>query len=204
MAGRDWPRAIDRRGAVGVVGFGRCGSSMVMQMLAAGGVPLAGDPSPGSLELPGGAEAAHTLDLSGTAVKLLDSVAYFGVPAAPSWRFVWLDRDPIEQSRSHLKFIRTLAPVLDQDLTGVTAESIRASYSRDRARVIGAYRQAGYVLVMRYERVLLSPGLAARALARHIWPDLDVAAAAAVVHERDGRCRPDMTVEETSAGVDVA
>lgn len=190
------PRVIDPRGAVGVTGFGRCGSSMVMAMLAAGGVPLAGDPSPGSWELSGGVEVAHTLDLSGKAVKLLDSVTYYGLPPAPSWRFIWLDRDPVEQARSHLKFIRWAAP--DEPLLGASVEGFAASYTRDRARVVGAYRRAGYVLVLRYERVLLSPGAAARKLARHIWPGLDCEAAAAVVHERDGRCRPDMSVEETT------
>lgn len=193
------PPSIDPRGTVGVVGFGRCGSSMLMQMLRAGGVPIAGDVHPGSLELVGGIQASRTLDLAGKAVKLLDSVTYYGLPAAPSWRFVWLDRDPVEQGRSHLKFVRALAA--DEDLTGVSVATFAASYSRDRATVIGDYRAAGCVLVMRYERVLMHPGAAARKLAKHIWPGLDVDAAAAVVHDRDGRCRPDLSVEESAANV---
>ena len=187
----------DPTAAVGVVGFGRCGSTMLMHMLRAGGLHPAGDVSPGSLELAGGAAAAGGLDLRGRSVKLLDSVKYLGLPAGDppvvTWRFVWLDREPVEQARSHIKLVQAVAPEVPLPLNPI--DTFVESYRVDRPDLLARYRAAGYVLVMQYERVLLHPGSAARTLARHIWPTLDVDAAAAVVHDRDGRCRPDLAVE---------
>lgn len=179
--------------AVGVCGFGRCGSTMVMTMLVAGGMKPGGAQEP---PYEGDLAELHTRDLSGTAVKLLDSVTYYGIPRADAWRFVWLDRDLTEQARSMVKFVSTFAGELKPD----AVERVRASYRRDRPRVMAKYRGAGHVLVLRYEDVLADPHAAAESLRRHVWPALDVAAAAAVVHERDGTCRPDLSVEAAIAG----
>lgn len=180
--------------AVGVCGFGRCGSTMVMSMLVAGGMtpgnaadpPYEGDPA-----------ALHGRDLSGTCVKLLDGAGLASVPQGPtpSWRFVWLDRDPLEQAKSYVKFLRTLAPVtgvgaLDRDIP-----ALAHSYRRDRPQLLGLLRRIGPVLVLDFERVLANPRKAAKLLRREVWPGLDVAAAAGVVHVRDGACRPDLSAE---------
>lgn len=174
--------------AVGVCGFGRCGSTMVMTMLVAGGM------SPGGATEPpyeGDVAELHTRDLTGTAVKLLDSVTYYGIPRAAAWRFVWLDRDLTEQAKSMVKFVSTFAGELEPD----AVDRIVAGYKRDRPRVLAKYHAAGHVLVLRYEDVLADPHRAAESLRRYVWPALDVAAAAAVVHARDGACLPDLSVE---------
>lgn len=161
---------------------------MVMSMLVAGGM------TPGNAQEPpyeGDLETLHSLDLSGTCVKLLDSVTYYGVPPAPSWRFIWLDRDPIEQAKSHVKFT---ASILGRPVGGEAVQCFADSYAADRPKVLGLLRRAGDVLVMDYERILANPRRAAKEL-RKVWPALDVDRAAAVVHERDGRCRPDLSVE---------
>jgi len=176
--------------AIGVCGFGRCGSTMLMTMLVAGGCP------PGNAQHPpyeGDLGVLHDgRPLAGACVKLLDSVAYYGVPDAPAWRFVWLDRDPIQQARSQVKLLRAVAPgIVDGDPTAQFA----SSYHRDRMPTISAYRDHGEVLVLRYERILLDPQAAAWTLRDKVWPTLDVDAAARVVHSRSGRCRPDLAVE---------
>lgn len=175
--------------AVGVCGFGRCGSTMLMTMLVAGGCPPGGATQP---PYEGDFQQLWNLPLGGRAVKLLDSVTYYGVPSAPTWRFVWLDRDPVEQARSHIKFVNTfVGQVADHD---DAVARFAASYQRDRPKTLNLLHGHGSVLVMRYEHVLADPLRAARNL-RKVWPTLDVDAASAVVHDRDGRCRPDLSAE---------
>lgn len=188
--------------AVGVCGFGRCGSSMTMAMLSDGGVPLAGVVAPGSYELLGGGiDQAWTLDLGGRCVKLLESVLHRGIPPAPGWRFVWLDRDPLQQARSQVKFLRGLGFGSLLDGGGVSEDDaiarFAASYRRDRPRAIAGLHAAGRVTVLRYEQVLADPRGTAETLRRQVWPTLDVDAAAAAVHQRDGTCRPDLAYEAT-------
>lgn len=184
--------------AVGVCGYGRCGTTMLMSMLVAGGcppgnaqqVPYEGDPA-----------ALAGRDLTGTAVKLLDAVLHDGIPlGTPRWRFVWLDRDPQQQALSHVKFLRTMYPVTGIAVDDGAVERFAASYPRDRPRAIAGLHAHGGVLKLRYESVLADPQGAAIVLAARVWPGLDVAAAAAAVHRRDGACRPDLAVELASIG----
>lgn len=176
--------------AIGVCGFGRCGSTMVMSMLAAGGVPIAGGLTEPPYELPG-VRKAWSLPLAGRAVKLLDSAQHYGVPPAAAWRFIWLDRDPIQQARSHIKFINIFmaAPTADD-----AVELFAASYKKDRQPLLDLLRRNGTVTILSYERVLADPSGTARKLS-NIYPGLDADSAAATVHERDGICRPDLAVE---------
>lgn len=185
--------------AVAVCGFGRCGSTMTMSMLVAGGCP------PGNAtEVPyeGDPAALVGRDLSGTCVKLLHGGRMGEIPEGPTpaWRFVWLDRNPVEQAKSTVKFLRTMAPV-----TGITplpfAEiGLARSFEQDRPALLGALRRVGPVLVLDYERVLARPHKAAALMRRELWPSLDVHAAAAVVHERGGACLPDLSFELSTMG----
>ncbi len=181
------------RHTVGVCGFGRCGSTMVMRMLAAGGCPPLAEDPPHESDL----DTVFRMwpdDLAGRAVKLLDSPRWNRcVPFAREWRFVWLDRDPLEQARSHIKFLMEGMGVPVADPAAAVAK-FAASYHRDRPELMKLLRRNGDVFVLRYERALANPHRAARQL-KQVWPGLDVEAAAAVVHARDGRCRPDLSVE---------
>lgn len=179
----------DNRPAVGVCGFGRCGSSMTMAMLDAGGLAPAMGSQMGSYELRD-IRDAWSVPLAGRAVKLLESVLHFGVPDAPEWRFVWLDRDPVEQAKSQLKLMAPFVGPFKPD----AIDRLARSYEADRPRALRLLRRRGEVLVMQYERVLASPRKAAKQL-RQVFPDLEVDAAAAAVHDRDGRCREDLDVE---------
>jgi hypothetical protein len=188
--------------AVAVCGFGRCGSTMLMSMLVAGGcppgnarqIPYEGDPA-----------ALEGRDLTGTCVKLLHGSRMGEVPAGtPRWRFVWMDRDVDQQAKSMIKFLGMMAPV-----TGVTPRPnserrIARAFAEDRPYLLGALRRVGPVLVLDYERVLTAPRKTAKLLRRDVWPGLDVDAAAAVVHRRDGRCVPDLAFELSTLGADVS
>lgn len=183
--------------AIGVVGFGRCGTSLVMRMLEAGGV----QPCPGSseraYELAGGLAdfpAYPTDSLEGRAVKLLDYPCYFdGLPDV-EWRFVWIDRDHQQQALSQIKFLRGVAGV---DVAFSRWPELAATYGRDRASTLDWYRDRSTQLTtLRFERILSNPDLAASRLADLVDGPFDVAAATAVVDvTRSPDCAPDLAFE---------
>ena len=188
---------------VGVCGFGRCGSTMVMAMLHAGGVPPVDGAMSGSYEVPAmiGAQAADVLaglDLAGRSVKLLDMARDVRLPSA-EWRFVWLDRDADEQAKSSVKFLGWQGFPSPPGRARRMARGFRA----DRDWMLTVYRQYGSVVPMRYEKMLHDPAAAAAVLAAGLGlSDFDVAAAAGVVHRRDGRCAVDVRVEEAVEAFD--
>lgn len=176
---------------VGVVGFGRCGSTMAMAMLDAGTIPPVLGSNSGSYELPD-LERARLLPpsaLAGRSIKLLDSINYYRLPKAQEWRFVWLDRDHVEQAKSMAKFAR-----LFTSLAPGAEEALAQSFADDRPKTLGAYERHGPVLVLRYEDVLADPTATAVSLAEFL-PGLDISAAAAAVHKRGPECRSDLNVE---------
>jgi len=181
--------------AVGVCGFGRCGSTMAMMMLAAGGLP----PVDGC-ELPphelGSIDEAWHAAAQGRSIKLLGPVTEYPITTRVRWRFLWLDRDPVEQARSTIKFVRVFGLAGEADESDVARVARMArTYRRDRSRMLGKLHGLGQVVKLQYELALLDPRRAAQQLRDGLWPALDIDAAAAVVHDRDGRCLPDLSVE---------
>ena len=96
-----------------VTGLGRCGTSLVMQMLHAGGMACAGEyPAFEPEETnPASFDAAYVAAQPGKEVKLLN-LHWQEVQLAPAeYRFIVLRRDPREQARSHAKFLRYTAGI---------------------------------------------------------------------------------------------
>lgn len=178
---------------IGVCGFGRCGSTMAMKMLDAGGIPPVEGSQKVSYELGGLSDGElDGVDLEGHAVKLLDAVLHIQLPKV-DWQFIWLDRDLSEQVTSQIKFVTT---VLGPMVRASTSKFI-ASYKRDRPVAMAGLKTYGPVYVMRYEDVLRAPLACAQRLSGFLGGDFDPAAAAAAVHRRDGKCRPDLSFEIT-------
>jgi hypothetical protein len=178
---------------------------MAMAMLRAGGVQFVAGSDPDTGELPGIGPDSFDVPLEGRAVKLLDYILWDDLPPV-NWRFIWLDRDPMQQARSTAKFMAGIGGI-----TGVDVDKLADSYGRDRPKVLAKLRGLGPVLTLDYERVLAQPKRAARQMALFLagsrdgeepvpaaaLTNFDVRAAAAVVHQRDGRCRPDLAFEES-------
>jgi hypothetical protein len=182
-----------------VSGFGRCGSSLVMQMLAAAGMSLTG-PWP-SYEDPianmngplmrGDKAAAESLD--GKVVKVLDP----HVGRLPKWsyRAIWCKRTYKEQARSQVKLLNMLM--------GVPAgrDDVRAferSYPRDEPKAMAALRAAGAqeIMVVNFEDLVIHPSSEVSAIAN--FCGLPISARDAMVqavHVRDPHCAPDMSME---------
>src|SRR5262245_14505758 len=111
-----------------VSGFPRCGSSMVMQMLKAGGFPLFYDEGREAayettliFKLPG--DCAWLLRCQGRAVKLLDPHVYTP-PRELSYDVIWLERDPVEQARSQVKLLNALGGALNTPAERLLAQTI--------------------------------------------------------------------------------
>lgn len=175
---------------IAVCGFGRCGSSLVMQMLAAGGVPCLG-------EFPAFEDdlarepmtAAFASACAGRAVKLLDPQRV-GLP--PGARVIWLDRDTAEQAKSFAKFLRMVA---GRPCSRDQRRSIERGLFADRRE---AMRSIGgrQVLKLCFEQLLAEPAAAASQLGAFTdWPAFNAAAAAGAVRHRTPRCAPDMAME---------
>lgn len=178
---------------VGVCGFGRCGSSMMMAMLDAGGLPPIEGSAPVSYELRS-LEAALDAATYRHAVKLLDAVLHFDIPAG-DWKFIWLDRDHKQQAKSQVKFAEALGVRMAPNAARVFADS----YKQDRPLALAALHALGDVLVVNYETVLASPKQTSTRIADFLALDVVPGLMARVVHKRDGRCRPDLAFELQNA-----
>lgn len=189
------PLARDRS-IVAVCGFGRCGSSMTMQMLHAGGVPVVG-------EFPA-FEDEHVscipIDLlwlecqRGKALKILDPQRV--LKRAPPLRVIWLDRDAKEQARSTIKFMSAMSGGTMQ-FARDSVRRLAASYSQDRRAAMALFaRLQASVLVLRFEDVLSDPVAVAAKMSSIVGPFNERAAAAAVLR-RPASCAPDMSIEQS-------
>lgn len=182
-----------------VAGLGRCGSSLVMQMLAAAGVPTVGTYP--DFEV---VDVAHALPadpcrwidhILGKAVKVLDPHRR-RPPGGPDYFTILLRRDYTEQARSALK----LVGVAD------TRENRRAM-AADLRRDMGAARRALLfagagrrgILDLTFEELILDPAWAARAIATYLGGDLDEAAMVACVRQRPTGCLPYMLEDQLVA-----
>ena len=175
-----------------VCGFGRCGSSLMMQMLQAGGIPVAGEYP--AFEHDGARVGAIDMgwleQQAGRAVKVLDPHKSPSIDFLPHLA-IWIDRNEEEQAKSHAKFLAALTGiVMDRGQRRAFAASFRqerrhamrcASGNPDRL-----YRTTFEMLVETPAAVLtvLTPWLANFGFA------LDAERAKSVVRPRGRKCLP--------------
>lgn len=177
-----------------VCGHGRCGSSLVMQMLQAGGFPVFGEyPAfePEEVGFDRNSDILLSL-ISGRAAKILD-------PQYTQWGdlsnvfVVWMDRDRNEQARSHVKLLRTLGQM---EVSDSVVRSMSQGYGKDTSKALNRLSASGaHVMRMTFEFLLSNPYEGAESIARHIHADLDIEKMAATVIRRHPSCMPDMDIE---------
>lgn len=177
-----------------VTGLGRCGASLVMQMLRAGGVPCAGT-APAFEDIPvapRGVDHDWLLRQGGSAVKWIDpTVTHVHHRAGAA---IFIARDPRNQALSQLKLLGVRHTRDDR-------RRMKALVNRDtvRACVIVQRKFPAATLSLFFEAILRDPARAARVLAAHCrhhgLPFEDTRAAAAVVRRRSPVCAADMALE---------
>lgn len=175
-----------------VAGLGRCGTSMVMQMLHAGGVPCVGQrPSfeVSRWQIRPTAEALAAIP--GHAVKVLElHEGWRMVP--PGCQVIWMDRDQREQAKSHAKFLRTMTG-RHVDRSGRRA--LEASLMRDTHQTMGVIGSVPLVR-LRFEDVLADPLKAARLLGEFTeHAGFNAYRAEQAVKRRSPECAPDLGIE---------
>ncbi len=179
-----------------VAGFGRCGTSLVMQMLDAGGIPCLGwapafeDPRT-QIHPPKGfwSDVAY-----GKAVKMLDPHR-FGPTALPRvdipHRIIWLHRHHDQQARSIAKFTEAMLGVT---YTRDKRRALERQLLADRSKV--HHLLAGRkVLAMGFEDILKQPLNAAEQIAFFIDRPFNPIKARAAVRQRGPECAPDLGME---------
>jgi hypothetical protein len=181
-----------------VEGFGRCGSSMVMQMLDAGGIAIIGK-APGYedrrvLSPVFSTRAAFYGTCTGKAVKCLDP-HHFPPPPELNAVVIWLDRNTGEQAKSTIKFMNFLMPGCVIDCRS-SRRKLAASYSQDRAPAQkSGLARTSPLKEIRFEEIITDPIGAAIEIADFLEPSfgsLDYEKMASVVIPRTTNCHHDL------------
>jgi LPS sulfotransferase NodH len=171
-----------------VCGFGRCGSTLVMSMLDAGGFPVVST-TKWAYEHPEAERDPLRREwlekCRGRAIKLLDPHLH-ALPPGLSYCFVWLDRNVREQVKSALKW---RSKIMKRPIFGGMARGLRKGLERDRSKAIRALEAHGTpILELRFEELLAEPARSAARLANHVGRDLDLEAMAGRVVARSAKC----------------
>jgi len=169
-----------------VAGFGRCGSSLVMQMLAAGGMPTPYSEFP-SYEIR--TQNLFLPNLYGGAIKVLDPHIN-KPPEGHDYRFIWLDRDPMQQARSMAKFFAAVKPEGLPDFSESQVQKLAESFRRDRPKCQSfMFNYTHRVMKIRFEDILADP-MAAAARISVFCGMLNTGLMAAQVRPRGPECLP--------------
>ena len=174
-----------------VSGFGRCGSSLVMQMLHAAGFPVTGDyPSfeceeynMGVVPPPAGASKILNLDCT--------------PPPGGPYRWIWLDRSPTQQAKSQAKLLRELAGIR---MSRQKVRAMACSYAPGRQDSFKAMRRlGGPILVLSFEGLVSNPRNAAESIAAFVSCG-NIEEMAGVVRKRGPECLPYLLEAELVSG----
>jgi len=167
-----------------VAGLGRCGASMVMQMLHRGGFPCVG--AWPAFEVHAARErlsAEFVSSCAGEALKVLDPHRV-GLPG--SVRVIWMDRNLGEQARSQIKFASFMHSGMRGDRDA--RRRLALALERDTALALEAIGQRPLIRLS-FEEVLEKPRTAALLLAEFAgMPDFDVEAAVRAIRSRAPAC----------------
>jgi hypothetical protein len=174
-----------------VSGFQRCGSSLLMQMLAAGGLPVVHDPQMGypsyetHLNLTGASLNAY----DGHALKWLEPEHCMPPPVPFDIRVIWMARDHVQQARSAVKFMRAVAGLKSPDSA---VRKLARSYNRSEAKSIGLWQRRGAVRILQFERLISDGRRCAVEIASFVGIPLNVDAMSLQVRPRSPRCLPEL------------
>lgn len=183
--------------AILVCGFGRCGSSLMMQMLDAGGIKCLGEgPAYEPAEVGMNRNMKRLLfKLGARAAKILD-------PQRSKWpkidgvKIIWMHRNPHEQAKSQVKFLTMLSGYQMGSMKPHTIAKLTDSFVQDLQPTMGMLKSLGAdILEMHFEEVLESPLYAAQKVDAFVGHKFDTEKAASVVIKRSHECAPGLDIE---------
>lgn len=146
-----------------VAGIPRSGTSMMMKMLHAGGMPVFADDLLSYetnlvRELP--QNWRWLRNCQGKAVKILDPHKH-APHSLYTYRFIWMDRNPLQQAKSSRKFMQAIGLPFSRHEVAAWARSIE----RDVPECLEVLKRRGEVLRVRFEDVLSHPQREAKRVA---------------------------------------
>ena len=178
-----------------VAGLARCGTSLVMQMLNAAGVPCLGsypDFEPQCVSL--SRDVGALLNLRNVAFKIIDPELH-----EPEWpkfdaKIIWLNRDPKEQAKSQVKMVRAMGGLTIP--IGAWRE-VKKALIEDKHKCCRWWnRCTSEPLFLSFEDLVDLPLKTAFSITKYLGIDDGKAMAmAACAIPRDSRCAPDMSIE---------
>ena len=176
---------------IAVTGSTRCGTTLMMKMLAAGGCPVYAD-NPTSMEttktlrLP--RDTSWLTDCPGKAVKFLEPL-HCSPPATYRYRAILMLRDYTEQAKSQRKFMHVLQRA---SIPAAAIPKLARSIRQDIPKMRDLWQARGRLFQVHFEDVLRNPTLVADTIASYLEDlvTLDVERMAAVVIPRSPACYP--------------
>jgi len=176
-----------------ISGLGRCGSSLVMQMLLAGGMKPTGKAHHAYWEdgrtatLPGDSEWVSQI-APGSVLKCLNP-AVKPLPHGPDYRWIWIDRNRKAQRKSWDKFVAEA----QKKQPSMIVERKDLDFDTDRRNSLELIKSlGGPVLRLRFEDLLAKPKAAAVRINQFVGGGLDVANMCRCVVKRPPSCLPYM------------
>lgn len=182
-----------------VAGFGRCGTTAMMQLLWAGGAPVAGPPPAfeDSRLGPGTTDVDWVRAQRGKALKWIDP-SRNRLPSSIKAKTIWMDRRAMQQARSQVKMLRTLGPFSEPLKPALSA--MAKSLKKDRAPTLAALRKRGPVLVVDFRDLLNAPTVTALIVQQFLGEELmpNPVTGSKAILKRGPECQPDMWVEQST------
>lgn len=185
-----------------VAGFGRCGMSVTMQILYAGGIGCTGTWPDFESEAVdhGPIQMSFLQRFPGRAVKVINPHLATLPPGFSPYVLIWCDRDPKEQAKSWAKFSRHMMGI---EVPRAKRDDLQAALERDRKLCMLDVKIFGLVqpqnkLILKFEETIRRPERAAERIADFLkpwFPRMNRPAMAKTVVERDPRCAAHLEVE---------
>lgn len=177
-----------------VCGAGRCGTSLMMQMLYRGGMPCVGnwpDFEDAHVGPDRSVDPAWMASKAGHAIKVLDPHRV-ELPAG-DYGVIWMSREVWEQAKSQAKFMSMVwgMPMM----TRSQLRAVAASIPRDKKAGWRRFAKADMLHVTFEHLVGPRPESAVHMIADFVGGGLDAAAMLGAIRRRDPRCAPGLDME---------
>jgi len=177
-----------------VCGFGRCGSSLVMQMLKTAGIGVDGVPP--YYETPQGYDGDWISQQEGRAVKILEPHRHDRHFLPGNYACIWLDRDLKEQAKSHFKFQTEKRGLILTESRNKRKDLIKW-FKKERSKAINVCESLGPTLYLEFEELLSHPTASAAQICQHCEIPIEgnLYRMSQVAIEREPDCRDSLDLE---------
>lgn len=178
-----------------VAGFGRCGSTVMMNMLYSGGLKVIADNYASFEDMRTSdikKDSKWLAEAQGKAIKILD-LHRICLPGEFHYKIIWLKRNYKQQAKSIIKFSNLVTGL---DLPARLVKVYEKDLIRDEKiafNIINNRKING--IVINFEDLLKNPVDQAGNINNFVGLGLDIKKMASVVLKRTPECTPDMKIE---------